>query len=184
MAYSSQLIFAATLAQFNTAMGTTLPSVGATVQQAPIQASGIITFGNFTFTATTAIGTSLTAISSLTGLFVGLQVTAANFTPGFLTIASVGAVNTATLGGGAATSAATETITAMPVLGQIDFFYDGANFLKFFGGNPAPVAQNHFTGVGVNQMSPHLIAFLTSTFAATLGAPVPPNLAVPPPFVP
>jgi len=96
----------------------------------------------------------------------------------------VGAVNTATLAGGAATSIATETITATPGLGQIDFSYDGQYFLRFFGANPAPISQQSNAGVTENQMTTNLVAFLTSTFAATLGVPVPSNIAVPPPFVP
>lgn len=69
-------------------------------------------------------------------------------------------------------------------LGQIDFFYDGQYFLKFFGSNPRPVAQQTNTGIGDNQMSPALITELTTALAGTLGAPVDPTLAVPPPYVP
>lgn len=52
--------------------------------------------------------------------------------------------------------------------GQIDFSYDGQYFLTFFGGN----------------MTASMITELTTALAGTLGAPVPPNLAVPPSFVP
>jgi len=69
-------------------------------------------------------------------------------------------------------------------LGQIDFSYDGANFLTFFGANPAPVAQQPHAGVVENQLSSALVTELTTALAGTLGAPVPPNQAVPPPYVP
>jgi len=184
LTHAFQLIFNCTPAQFATATATTLPAVGATVIQNPIPAQGLIISEPFTFTATTAIGTALTAISSIVGLYSGLPVSAANFTPGTLTLGAVGAVNTATLAGGAATSIATETITATPGLGQIDFSYDGQYFLRFFGANPAPISQQSNAGVTENQMTTNLVAFLTSTFAATLGVPVPSNIAVPPPFVP
>lgn len=52
--------------------------------------------------------------------------------------------------------------------GQIDFSYDGQYFLTFFGAN----------------MSTAMITELTTALAGTLGAPVPPNLAVPPAYVP
>ena len=183
MAHQYQLIFAATLAQFNTAMGTTLPFVGITPIQAPNEFQGLIQSGTFTFTATTDVGTALTAVSSLVGLYPGLPVSAANV-PAATTLAAVGAVNTATLSAAATSVVANEVFTATPGIGQIDFSYDGANYLRFFGANPAPVSQQPNAGVVENNMSANLVTFLTSVFAATLGAPVSPELAVPPPFVP
>jgi hypothetical protein len=97
-----ELIFNCTLAQFTTAVGTTLVGAGFTVLQLPIMFTGIIK------------GTS----------------------------------------GGAA------------ALKEIDFIYDGVTFLKFFGGN----------------MSAAMVAYLTTTLAGTLGAPVPVNLANNPSF--
>lgn len=116
MAHSFQLIFAATPAQFATALTTTLPAVGWAVTQAPIKFQGFM-------------------------------------------------IGTAT-GSGAANG-----------LGQIDFSYDGQYFLRFFGANPAPVAQQQSAGVVENQMSNALVAALTTELAGTLGAPVPSNLA-------
>lgn len=68
--------------------------------------------------------------------------------------------------------------------GQIDFSYDGAYFLRFFGANPIPVAEQASAGIPQNQMSPQLVTELTSIFAATLGAPVPSNQAIPAPYLP
>ena len=65
-------------------------------------------------------------------------------------------------------------------LGQVDFSFDGSFFLTFFGANPIPAAQQASTGIPQNNMSSQLISYLTTTLAGTLGAPVPPNLAVPP----
>lgn len=81
------------------------------------------------------------------------------------------------VGSGAGTGAAAG-------LGQIDFNYDGRNFLTFFGANPAPVAQQPNAGVVENQISTALVTELTTVLASLLGAPVPPNQAVPPPYVP
>ena len=171
------LTFAATLAQFQTAVGTTLPGAGASVIQAPIQFSGIVLFGNFTFTATTAIGTALTAVSAVNKLYVGLGVTAANVTPG-ATIGAVGPVNTATLANGAATTVVVgETFTALNAIGQIDFTYDGFGFIRFFGGAPSPAANPSGPGLLQNQMSNAMVQFLTNLFAPTLGAPVAANQA-------
>lgn len=69
-------------------------------------------------------------------------------------------------------------------LGQVDFSYDGQYFLKFFGANPVPTAQQTQTGIPQTNMLTALITLLNSTLLATLGAPVPPNLAVPPSYVP
>ena len=70
-------------------------------------------------------------------------------------------------------------------LGQVDFSYDGQYFLRFFGANPVPVAQQAQAGIPQTQMLPALITYLNSTLLATLGAPViAPNLAVPPNYVP
>lgn len=69
-------------------------------------------------------------------------------------------------------------------LGQIDFTYDGQYFLKFFGANPVPVAAQSSTGIPQNNMLPALITELNTALLSLLGAPVPPNLAVPPAFVP
>lgn len=65
-------------------------------------------------------------------------------------------------------------------LGQIDFSYDGQFFLRFIGGTPVPTAGQTSAGIPEQQISPALITLLTSTLAATLGAPVPSNQAVPP----
>ena len=70
-------------------------------------------------------------------------------------------------------------------LGQVDFFYDGQYFLKFFGANPVPVAQQAQAGIPQTNMLAALITYLNSTLLATLGAPVTaPNLAIPPNYVP
>lgn len=70
-------------------------------------------------------------------------------------------------------------------LGQIDFTYDGQYFLKFFGANVVPVAQQPNPGVPAHNLQPAFITLLNSTLLATLGAPVvSPNLAIPPTFVP
>ncbi len=70
-------------------------------------------------------------------------------------------------------------------LGQIDFSYDGQYFLRFFGANPVPVAQQAQAGIPQTNMLAALITYLNSTLLATLGAPVTaPNLAIPPVFVP
>lgn len=116
----TQLIFACTPAQLETALITTLPAAGIVVTRAPIKATGWV------------VGTS---------------------------------------GGGAG-------------MGQLDFSYDGLNFLTFFGANPAPVAQQAVAGIPETQLGSALQAYLIATLAATLGAPVPPNQAVPPAFVP
>lgn len=65
-------------------------------------------------------------------------------------------------------------------MGQLDFSYDGQYFLTFFGANPAPVSQQAQAGIPETQMGTALQAYLASTLLATLGAPVPPNQAVPP----
>lgn len=182
MAHQFQLIFAATLAQFNTAMGTTLPAVGITPLQAPNKFQGLIQSGTFTFTANTSTSVNLAAVSSLLGLYPGLPVSGAGIPVGD-TIATVGATNTATLAAATTTTANAMVITATPNVGQIDFSYDGANYLCFFGANTAPVVQQPNAGVVENNMSANLVAFLTAVFAATLGTPIQPNLAVPPPFV-
>lgn len=177
------LIFNCTLAQFATLMSTTLPALGFKVIQAPIKFQGIA-IGNtsFTFTATTNSTTALTAVSSLNGLYAGLPVAGAGIPAGD-TLSAVGAVNTATLAYAATASAAGVTITASPNLGQIDFSYDGAYYVRFFGANPTPVSDQANAGIPATQMLASLIAVLTTGLAATLGAPVPSNQAVTPNFV-
>lgn len=70
-------------------------------------------------------------------------------------------------------------------LGQIDFFYDGQYFLKFFGANPVPVAEQAQAGIPQTNMLAALQTYLDATLLATLGAPVvAPNLAIPPNYVP
>ena len=69
-------------------------------------------------------------------------------------------------------------------LGQIDWVYDGQYFLKFFGANPVPTAQQTSTGIPQNNLLTAMITNINSTLLSLLGAPVPPNLAVPPAFVP
>lgn len=64
-------------------------------------------------------------------------------------------------------------------LGQIDFSYDGQYFLKFFGANPIPVAEQAQTGVPQTNISTQMMTELTTALAATLGAPVPQNSNVP-----
>lgn len=90
--------------------------------------------------------------------------------------------------------AASYTVTRVPIkytgiithatYGQTDWSYDGQYFLTFFGANPIPTAQQTNTGIPQTQLSGNIITNLTTTLAGTLGAPVPPNLAVPPSFVP
>lgn len=116
----TQLIFACTPTQLETALLTTLPAAGFLVTRAPIK---------------------------FTGWVVGNSSGAAG-------------------------------------MGQLDFSYDGLNFLTFFGANPAPVSQQAQTGIPETQLGTALQALIISTLASTLGAPVPPNQAVPPPFVP
>ena len=176
----SQLVFNCTLAQFNTMVGTTLPAVGFKVMQMPNKFQGLI-IGNtpFTFTATTAVSTALTALSSLAGLYVGIPVSGAGI-PAGNSLSAIGPVNTATLAIAATAAAAGVVITATPNLGQLDFSYDGAYYIRFFGANRAPVAQQAQAGIPQNQMSANLIAVLTNALAATLGAPVPSNQVVPP----
>lgn len=69
-------------------------------------------------------------------------------------------------------------------LGQVDFTYDGNNFLTFFGANPAPVAQQSQTGIPASMLTSALITELSSALLSLLGAPIPPNQAVPPSVVP
>jgi hypothetical protein len=71
----------------------------------------------------------------------------------------------------------TGTSSAAAGLGQLDFFYDGAYYLRFFGANPAPVAQQAPTGIPTTQLTSNIVSNLTTTLAATLGAPVPSNTA-------
>jgi hypothetical protein len=179
-AYISELVFNCTLAQFATMCSTTLPAAGFKVIQAPIKFQGVIIQNQaFTFTASsTSTSTALTALSSLAGLYPGIPVTSADI-PSPNSLASIGAVNTATLAV-AATTTGSSTYTATPNLGQLDFSYDGAFFVRFYGANPVPTGQQAQIGVPVNQMSPNYISVLTNTLAATLGAPVPVNQAVPP----
>ena len=61
-------------------------------------------------------------------------------------------------------------------LGQIDFFYDGQYYLKFFGAGPIVDVQTAYGMVSTN-MSPALISTLSNTLFATLGAPVASNIA-------
>jgi hypothetical protein len=179
-AYISELVFNCTAAQFATMCSTTLPAAGFKVIQAPNKFQGlIIGSAAFTFTATTASTTALTAVSSLVGLYPGIAVSGAGIPAGD-TLSAIGATNTATLAVAATASAADVTITATPNLGQLDFSYDGAYFVRFFGANPAPVSQQASVGVPRNQMSANLINVLTGALAATLGAPVPVNQVVPP----
>lgn len=60
-------------------------------------------------------------------------------------------------------------------LGQVDYQYDGNAFLRFFGANVIPVAQQAQAGIPGNQISTQLTTELTTALAATLGAPVPLN---------
>lgn len=69
-------------------------------------------------------------------------------------------------------------------LGQIDWEYDGQYFLQFFGANIVPTAQQAQAGIPQHNLLPAAITELSSALLATLGAPVPPNLAVPPAYVP
>lgn len=175
--YQSELIFNCTPAQLETALLTTLPSAAMQVLRAPIQYQGLIrSNGTIAFTATTNSTTALTAVSSLAGLYVGMPVTGGGIQAG-TTIATIGPGNVATLSLAATTSVTNNALTATPNLGQVDFFYDGLYYLKFFGANPVPTPMSTFVGVSRNQMTPQLITMLTTLFAATLGAPVQPNLA-------
>jgi len=70
-------------------------------------------------------------------------------------------------------------------LGQCDFSYDGQYFLRFFGANPIPVAQQTSAGIPQSNLFPALVTELNSALLALLGAPViAPNLAVPANYVP
>lgn len=69
-------------------------------------------------------------------------------------------------------------------LGQIDFSYDGNSFLRFFGANLAPVAQQAQSGIPASMLTSALVTELTTALAGSLGAPVPPNQAIPAPYVP
>lgn len=69
-------------------------------------------------------------------------------------------------------------------LGQLDFSYDGQYFLTFFGANPIPVSQQAVTGIPETNIGNNMNTLVQATLFATLGAPVPPNQAVPPAFVP
>jgi hypothetical protein len=176
----SQLIFNCTLAQFNTAMSTTLPGMGFNVLQAPIKFQGLIASkASFTYTGTTNSTTAITALSSVAGLYPGIAVSGSGI-PANDTLSAVGAVNTATLAVAASTSVAGTPLTFTPTLGQCDFSFDGFYFLRFYGANPVPKGSQAQAGIVQNQMSPNLILVLTNGFAATLGAPVPSNQAVPP----
>lgn len=184
MAHQYQLIFNCTPSQLETALLTTLPAAGFSITRVPIKYTGIAVSGGFTFTATTSSVTNptiLTAVSSIAGLVIGQTITGAGI-PANTTITAIG-TNTVTMSA-SATASATITVTVPMTSSQIDFSYDGQYFLTFFGANPIPVALQTSPGVPQHQMVSSLIALISSALLATLGAPVPPNLAVPPAYVP
>jgi hypothetical protein len=176
-AYISELVFNCTAAQFATMCSTTLPAAGLAVIQAPIKFQGLIKAAPFTFTGTTNDTTTISAISSTVGFYNGMPISGTGIPTGAYVVSFT--ATTAVISA-AATNAATETLTGTPNTGQLDFSYDGAYFVRFFGANPAPVSQQAQTGIPYNQMTPNLITILTSSLAATLGAPVAVNQAVPP----
>lgn len=176
-------IYNCTLAQFNTCMRTTLPAAGFAVLQAPIQAQGIVTLNAVHFTgALTATSATIATPSSLAGLKVG-QVLTDTTNPTFITAGTTIATVTPTLTMSAVAAGGTGTTDNLVATGfpsQIDFSYDGAYFLRFFGANPLLAGAEAQSGIVQNQLDPALIAYLDQTLLATLGAPVPSNQAVPP----
>jgi hypothetical protein len=172
-----QLIFNCTAAQFTTAMSTTLPTFGYTPTQAPIKFTGWVVSGTFTTTATTNTSTALTAITSTAGWYVGMGITGSGFQPG-TTIVSFTAT-TAVLSLATTTSLVGTTVTLNGLNAgiQTDFSFDGAYFLRFFGANPLAASQDAQTGIPQTNLSSNCAASLTALFAATLGAPVPSNIA-------
>lgn len=68
-------------------------------------------------------------------------------------------------------------------LGQVDFQYDGQYFLRFFGANLAPVAEQAQAGIPQSMLTSQMLTYLNATLLATLGAPVVPNLAIPANYV-
>jgi hypothetical protein len=176
-------IYNCTLAQFNTMCSTTLPNAGFAVLQAPIQAQGIITLNSIHFTgALTATSATVATPSSLAGLTVGMTLTDTT-NPSFLTAGTKIATVTPTLtitpvaAGGTGT---TDALVASGVPSQVDFSYDGAYFIRFFGANPLLALAENPLGITQTQLDSDLIAYLDQTLLATLGAPVPSNQAVPP----
>jgi hypothetical protein len=121
---------------------------------------------SFTSVATSTVNGNILATASITlggGTFNG-RALANN---GAVTISAATTVNTTAATGGSASAG----------LGQIDFAYDGQYYLKFFGANPIPTTQELYPGIYQTNMTPALINILSQTLLATLGIPVPPNVA-------
>ena len=176
------LTFNATPAQFATMCATTLPAAGFAVIQAPIAFQGIAMLNSITFTGTVTISTAtITAPSSTVGLSIGQVITdtttPANI-PAGTTLTQI--TPTLTMSANAVATGAGNTLVATGNPQQIDFSYDGAYFVRFYGSNPVLAADDSTVGLTTNQMTSSLVSFLTTTLAGTLGAPVPANQAVPP----
>jgi hypothetical protein len=176
-------IYNCTPAQFATAMSTTLPNAGFSILQAPIQFQGLVTLNSVKFTgALTAASATVATPSSLAGLTVGMTLTDTT-NPGFLTAGTKIATVTPTLtitpvaAGGTGT---TDQLVASGAPSQIDFSYDGAFFIRFYGANPLVAIAENPQGITQTQLDSDLITYLDQTLLATLGAPVPSNQAVPP----
>src|ERR1700691_3701650 len=118
------LTFAATLAQFNTMISTTLPAVGFSVIQAPNNFAGLIKPNPITLTGTLAnTSPTVTAVASTAGLVDGMLIvdtTNPLFIPSGTTIVSFVA-NTSILMSANAAGSSTDTLVATPAASQIDF---------------------------------------------------------------
>jgi hypothetical protein len=183
-AHVFNLIFNCTSTQFGTATGTTLPAAGFSVIQAPNPAQGTIISRTVTFTGNVTTGTmTIGSPSANSGLLArGMPITDTtnpSYIPAGTTITSLSPLTMSANGAGVGVG---DTLVATGGTLQVDFSYDGAYFLRFFGANPVGSGYDTNPGVVSNQMTPGLVSALTSIFAATLGAPVPSNQAVPPNF--
>lgn len=182
LAHIHNLIFNCTPAQFATAASTTLPGGGFTVVQAPNPANGLVILTTVHFTANVVTGTmTLGAPSSTAGLGIGMALadstTAGNILAG-TTITQVTPTLTMSQNGqGIGTG---DTLIASGGTLQLDFSYDGAFFLRFFGANPNGQGYDTNPGVTANQINEGLVTYLTTLFAGTLGAPISSARAVPP----
>lgn len=180
-------IYNCTPAQFAVAVATTLPAYGWAVLQAPINFQGIIISNAqvVTLTGTLTTSSATIAMASTVGIVLGDVVTGTGIgtTPSPTVIAIVPNTSVTLSSAAAVTGTGAQSLTFTPaVLGsnQVDFGYDGQYFLRFFDAGPAPVAAQSQSGIPQSQMTPAVIANLILAFAATLGAPVPSNQAVPP----
>lgn len=180
-------IYNCTPTQFAVAVSTTLPAYGWQVLQAPINFQGIIisTAVPVTLTGTLTTSSATIAMASTVGIVLGDVVTGTGIgtTPSPTVIAIIPNTSVTLSSAAAVTGTGAQSLTFTPaVLGsnQVDFGYDGQYFLRFFDAGPAPAAAQSQSGIPQSQMTPAVIANLILAFAATLGAPVPSNQAVPP----